>query len=211
MADTPDPSSILQKLGRYEAENRSTKPLYDEWAQSYENDLVNKLGYSAHRIAAEALTNSVEDRNATIMDIGCGTGLVGLELARHGFSTVDGLDISPEMISHARTKSIYRDLLIGDMNVRTAVPDAAYDAIICAGSFAPGHLGPGSHLEFIRIVKPGGIMVIFMNGVHFEIDRYEAHITALERQGLWQVISVTPHTYMTAVDRPGRLIMTRRT
>lgn len=211
MTDNSKPDSILSKLGQYEAENRATKPLYDEWAQTYEHDLLVNLGYTAHKIAAAALADILINRTAGIIDIGCGTGLVGQELAHVGFTTIDGIDISTDMLSHAKDKSVYRNLLTGDMNGRTTIGDATYDAAICAGSFAPGHLGPESHAEFIRIVKPGSPIVIFMNGVHFHNDGYEAHIKALEDLGLWQVISITGHNYMTKLDRPGTLIITRKT
>lgn len=210
MAEGSEANPILKALGEYEAENRPTKPLYDEWANTYENDLLVNLGYSAHVIAAEALADVMTNRSAAIIDIGCGTGLVGLELAKRGFTSMDGIDISADMLAHATAKSVYRHLMTGDMNGRSAIADAAYDAAICAGSFAPGHLGHESHLEFIRIVKPGSPVIIFMNGVHFIHDGYEAHIRALEDRGLWRVASITGHNYMSAIDRPGRLIIARK-
>ncbi len=45
---------MLEKLADYEAGGISTKPLYDEWSQSYEADLLDKFGYSGHIIAADA-------------------------------------------------------------------------------------------------------------------------------------------------------------
>lgn len=201
-------ASILQRLGQYEAENRATKPLYDEWAHTYEDDLLVKLGYSAHRIASQALATLLDDRTASIIDIGCGTGLVGQELARLGFAVMDGIDISPDMLVHARAKAIYRNLMTGDLNARTAIAGASYDALICAGSFAPGHLGPEAFPEFIRLVKPGGTLVIFMNGVHFVKDGYEEHLRKLEAEGKWKINGIKAFNYMTALDRPGRLITT---
>lgn len=203
--------SILDKLEQYEAQNRSTKPLYDEWSHNYENDLLNNLGYTAHIIAADALANLMPDRKASIIDIGCGTGLVAQELARVGFTTIDGIDISQNMLEHASAKMIYQNLTTGDMNARTVVVDQSYDAAICAGSFAPGHLGPISYREIIRFVRPGSPIVIFMNGVHFAGDNYESHIQSLEQEGLWVCLNITEHNYMSALERPGRLIITRKT
>lgn len=204
MSDNP----ILSKLEAYEAQNLSTKPLYDEWSQNYENDLLIDLGYTAHIIVADALANILPNRQASIIDIGCGTGLVAQELNRHGFTQIDGIDISQHMLVHAKAKGIYRNLLIGDMNGRTSITDNCYDAAICAGSFAPGHLGPESYREIIRLVRPGSPIVIFMNGMHFIADNYQSHIQALEQEGLWQLIDICAHNYMSALDRPGRLILT---
>jgi ubiquinone/menaquinone biosynthesis C-methylase UbiE len=206
MSDNP----ILSKLEEYEAKNLSTKPLYDEWSNNYENDLLNNLGYSAHTIVAAALANLLPNRQAAIIDIGCGTGLVAQELNRHGFTNIDGIDISEDMLTHAKAKAIYGNLVIGDMNDRTSITDNSYDAAICAGSFAPGHLGPQSYREIIRFVRPNSPIAIFMNGVHFVDDNYEDHIQALEQAGFWELIEITAHNYMSALDRPGRLILTRK-
>lgn len=93
------------------------------------------------------------------------------------------------------------------MQKRTSLEDAAYDALICAGSFAPGHLGPESYPEFIRLVRPGSPIVIFMNGAHYLEDGYEEHIRRLEAEGRWEVIGISAFNYMSALERPGRLII----
>lgn len=206
MSDNP----ILSKLEQYEAQKLSTKPLYDEWSHNYENDLLNNLGYNAHIIVADALAGLLPNRQAPIIDIGCGTGLVAHELNRHGFTTIDGIDISEDMLAHAKAKTIYGNLVIGDMNARTSILNNSYDAAICAGSFAPGHLGPESYREIIRFVRKGSPIAIFMNGVHFVSDNYEGHIRTLEQEGLWDLIEITEHNYMSSLDRPGRLIITRK-
>ncbi len=201
---------MLEKLAGYEAEGISTKPLYDEWSQSYEADLLGKFGYSGHIIAADAFKPLVTDKSAAIIDIGCGTGLVGQELQKAGYVHIDGLDISVAMLAEAKVKNIYGRLIEGDMQQQTSVEDAAYDAVICAGSFAPGHLGPECYPEFIRIVRPGGPIVIFMNGAHYIEDGYEAHIRKLETEGAWTVIGIKSFNYMSALERPGRLNMARK-
>jgi SAM-dependent methyltransferase len=204
------PDGMLEKLAAYEAEGIPTKPLYDEWSQSYEADLLGKFGYCGHIIAADALKPLVHDKAAPIIDVGCGTGLVGQELKNSAYANVDGLDISTAMLAEASAKNIYVRLIEGDMQTRTSIPDAAYHAAICAGSFAPGHLGPESFPEFIRIVRPGSPIVIFMNGAHYVEDGYEAHMGKLEAQGAWIINDIKAFNYMSALDRPGRLILARR-
>ena len=205
-----EPNGILGKLAAYEAARISTKPLYDEWSQNYEADLVDGLGYSGHLIAADAFSSIVDNKAASIIDIGCGTGLVGQRLKSAGYSNLDGLDISSAMLAQAVSKNIYGRLIEGDMNKRTSIPDEQYDALICAGSFAPGHLGPESYPEFIRLVRRGSPIVIFMNGAHFIEEGYESHIRKLEAQGKWNVIDIRHYNYMSALERPGRLILARK-
>ncbi len=204
------PSTILDRLATYEATGLSTKPLYDEWSRSYESDLLGGLGYTGHLIAAGALAAILPDKASSIIDIGCGTGLVGQELQASGYTHIDGIDISDEMLNIARPRTIYGNLILGDMMKETVIKTGAYQAAVCAGSFAPGHLGPECYPEIIRLVEPGSPIVIFMNGAHFVEDGYEAHIKRLEQASVWQVIEIKAFNYMSAVERPGRLIVARK-
>ena len=201
---------MLARLAEYEATSTPTGPLYDDWSASYERDLIDGYGYTAHLIASDAFAEITTDRSEAIMDFGCGTGLVGEELAERGYTMIDGLDISAKMLEVARSKAVYRRLRIGDLTARTSVADGEYDAAICVGSFAPGHLGPSSIAEIARSVARGGPIVIFMNGVHFVEDDYQRSIDAMVDHGLWTVESITTHNYMSKLERPGRLIVGRR-
>ena len=201
--------SMLSKLSQFKPGDKTDKH-YDEWAKTYEQDLIGTVGYSAHIIGATALADVCPDKSLSVVDIGCGTGLVGVELKKLGFSNIDGLDISPKMMAIAAGKAIYGKFIEGDMNAGVDAPDCQYDAAICVGSFAPGHLAPTCLPEIIRLVKPGAAIVIFMNAVPFAAEGYEAHIRALEEQGLWTVQSIETVNYMSALDRPGHLIFANR-
>jgi SAM-dependent methyltransferase len=204
------PSTILDRLAAYEAAGLSTKPLYDEWSQTYESDLLDDLGYTGHLIAAGALAAILPDKASSIIDIGCGTGLVGQELKASSYTHIDGIDISEEMLNIARPRAIYSKLMLGDLMKETVIETGAYQAAVCAGSFAPGHLGPECYPEIIRLVQPGSPIVIFMNGAHFIEDGYEAHIKRLEQASVWEVIEIKAFNYMSALERPGRLIVARK-
>ena len=71
--------------------------------------------------------------NATVLDIGCGTGSLSVVLAALGHQ-VTGLDLSPSMIALARTKAATTGLPI-TFHVMDAsspqLPDNEFDAIIC--------------------------------------------------------------------------------
>ena len=110
----------------------------------------------------------------------------------------------------AGAKAVYQQLHHGDLTARTSIADDHYDAAICVGSFAPGHLGPPSLAEIARCVAPGGVVVIFINADYFIADGYQAHLDALAERGVWQILEVSSHNYMSPLDRPGRLIIARR-
>ncbi|MER9457336.1 methyltransferase domain-containing protein, partial [Mesorhizobium sp. M0478] len=86
---------------------------YREWASSYDLD-VGRDGYCGPMIVAE-LAGAVQtaylakQRAAiSILDAGCGTGLLGMQLDRLGFGLIDGFDLSEEMAEKARETRVYR-------------------------------------------------------------------------------------------------------
>ena len=54
------------------------------------------------------LTSLAQKQNAKILDVCCGTGIVTIPLAEAGFD-ICGIDISPEMLAHAKTKATHLD------------------------------------------------------------------------------------------------------
>ena len=184
--------------------------VYEAWAPTYEADLVGGYGYTAHRIAAEGMAGACPERAAEILDVGCGTGLVAVELAARGFSTIDGLDASARMIAEARAKGIYRDLRGGDVRDPAAVEPGRYDAAIAVGVFGGGHVGPEDLECFARPVRAGGVIVLFANGIPWVEDDYPLHLHRLEENGVWTVERTTEVNYMDRIERPGWLVVARR-
>lgn len=184
--------------------------VYEAWAPSYEADLVGGYGYTAHRIAAAAMAAALPDRAASILDIGCGTGLVAVELAARGFTTVDGLDASPRMLEKARAKGVYRRLIAGDLRRPDAVDSGRYDAVIAVGVFGGGHVGPGDLECFARPVRAGGVIVLYANAIPWVADDYPSHLRRLEEDGVWTVRRTEESNYMDRIERPGWLVVARR-
>ena len=184
--------------------------VYEEWAPSYESDLVEGYGYTAHRIAAEAMAAACPDRAATILDIGCGTGLVAEELAARGFATIDGLDASPRMLHEARAKGIYRRLVEGDVRARGTIEPGKYDAVIAVGVFGAGHLGPQHLGGLARPVRAGGPIVLYSSALRWVEDDYPSHLARLETDGIWNVEQTRTSNYMDRIERPGWLVVARR-
>ena len=187
------------------------QPHYDGWAKTYNDDLLNEYGYCAHRIGVAAFAAELADRTAQVIDVGCGTGLVGAELAAADFTAIDGVDISQGMLDEAAKTGAYRRLIRQDAGQGPAIAASSYDGVICIGSFGGGHLGPGAMAGLVRMARPGAPVVIFMNAVPYAEEGFEAHIRAMERDGLWAVLRIEDHNYMDALERPGKLIVARPT
>ena len=87
---------------------------YDEWAQTYEHELIHEWRYQAPVVAARLLADAGIMR--PVLDVGCGTGLVGRFLSETGFGEIDGIEVSPASLETARASGVYRALTRADFN-----------------------------------------------------------------------------------------------
>ena len=88
--------------------------LFDNYAENFENHLVKKLKYSTKRVKDIILKYTNKKSFKSVLDLGCGTGLVGLEIKKHS-KKLTGVDISKKMIDKARSKKIYDELVCKDL------------------------------------------------------------------------------------------------
>ena len=128
-------------------ENRK---LYARWASSYDETFIERQGYRYHSRVARIFAE--HGGVGPVLDVGCGTGAVGVELANLGVAPIDGVDISSEMLSEARRKTasegpVYRDLIEADLTSATSLRTSSYSGLISAGTFTHGHLGPQTLAE----------------------------------------------------------------
>ena len=74
------------------------------------------------------------DKDAQILDMGCGTGLVGVELHKLGYRNIDGLDLSQKCLGVAEGKGVYTNLIRGFMaseeSRELGVNASQYDAVM---------------------------------------------------------------------------------
>ncbi|WP_050927773.1 class I SAM-dependent DNA methyltransferase [Aestuariivita boseongensis] len=136
-----------------------TRELYDAWSASYEAEVAEN-GYATPGRCAEALAKHLKDKDAPILDFGCGTGLSGLALKLAGFTTIDGVDLSADMLAQAKDKSVYRSL--------TQIEPGAAITGECKAIAAIGVIGAGaapiSTFDLIMKALPkGGYFVLSFN------------------------------------------------
>jgi SAM-dependent methyltransferase len=171
------------------------KSVYADWADAYDDDNDNKLGTVSQPTTVAMLTRHCNDAGTEIMDVGCGTGLVGLHLQRAGFTTYDGTDISAEMMVHAKQRG-YRNLLDLEPGQPLAAANDSYDATLCVGVFTHGHLGPEGFDELIRITRPNGLICFTVNEGVWEPGNFAAAIEHHSKIGSWQILEQQKYDYM---------------
>ena len=93
-----------------------------------------------------------------IIDVGAGTGLIGFELKKLGYTNLCALDISAEMLKEAKKKEVYTEFICTSLNGQPIpqIESGQFDALICGGALIPGLIGSSAFVEMIRMVQTGG-------------------------------------------------------
>lgn len=187
--------------------------VYDGWATSYDDDLAD-WGYEAPAFTVERLAATQPDASP-VLDVGCGTGLVGARLRAAGFDDLVGIDLSASLLDQARAKGIYRELHQVDLQ-QDPVPtaDDHFGALLCVGvmTYLPDTVAVVT--EFARVVQPGG-SILFTQREDLWVERAGAEVLdQLSADGVCTVDQVSePLPYLPGNDElsttPARLIHLR--
>lgn len=122
--------------------------------------------YNGPKIAAQELTKVVLKKDKKLLDVAAGTGLVGKALFDMGFTDITALDRNEQMLKHAASKHVYKEIIQGSFGEKTkALADNSFYASVCVGAFlTSGFLDPFVTVkEMIRLTEIGGIILILVN------------------------------------------------
>lgn len=198
----------LSNLSHETTENE-IQQIYDDWAKEYEKDVVVVARAIFHKPLAESLDEAIrrflagkEKDEVKIMDAAAGTGLVGVELNKLGYTNLCALDISPEMLNEAKKKNVYKKFICSSLSDRPnpEIAPEEFDALICGGSMLVGHIGPSALIEMIRIIKIGGL--VCFNIRDGQLEDYQEKISELESLGSWKLISKRSLPFFESDDMP---------
>ena len=141
--------------------------LFDNYAGNFDEHLVGKLQYRTPALISAALRRAVGDetRALALLDLGCGTGLLGVEI-KDIAGYLAGVDLSPKMIEQARRRGIYQDLAVQDIADYMETASRHFDVVLSADVFV--YIG--------------------------NLDRVFAATASCLRSGGWFAFSVEAHT-----------------
>jgi len=166
--------SFLDKAyGARDAEE--TRKLYDNWAASYEAEL-GENGYATPGRCAAALAKYIPDTSRPILDFGCGTGLSGLALRLAGFETIDGVDVSADMLAQAKAKTVYRSLNQIEPGGDLGHKPGDYAAVAAIGVIGAGAAPISVFDSLMHGLAKGGMFVFSFNDHALEEPQYEARV-----------------------------------
>lgn len=132
-----------------------TARLFDDDCDGY--DLTNsaRIYLSPPRLA-RMLAEHLTGPDMPVLDLACGTGLMGEALAKLGHRHLDGADLSPVMLQAARKKGIYRQLELADLHAPLPFAPGHYAAATCVGAFYEDLVHPRALAQILPLLRPGG-------------------------------------------------------
>ncbi|KAJ8126694.1 hypothetical protein O1611_g6944 [Lasiodiplodia mahajangana] len=186
--------------------------LYAQWADTYNADLrTGTHNYVAPFIVAEIAFKFSHRVQATVLDAGCGTGLVAAALAEGGITTIEGLDLSPHMLRVAEKSGAYQSVFQGDLTKGIARPSQSYELVTCVGTFTHGHVGPIPALrEFVRILKDDGHIIATVLEEIWLPGGFKAEVDKLQAEGLVEVVSTDLEHYLKGQDKAYVVVLQKR-
>ncbi len=177
---------------------------YDRWAEAYDRDvgadeyaLPEQLALLLSQIVAQDLEEPIDGLTVdpgppspAIVDVGCGTGLIGQRLAAAGYETIDGLDLSAAMIQQAAARRCYRELR-SEIDITEPLPAdlvGRYDILVIGGVFTVGHVPPSALGTVAGLVRPGGLAIVTTRLKYYRETDYQAESDRLEAAGVLQLL-----------------------
>lgn len=160
-ADSDEITMLLATVGGAlpeRASDRHIAEIYAARAHGWDKGSAGPTGYQGHRLVAAAIEELSPGPIDTIIDAGCGTGLVG-ELIRARTRNLIGIDMSEPMLAQARQKKIYDVLHRGDLlDYFGRHPDSS-DIIASAATLIHfGDLDPVFEAA-AKCLRPNGLLV----------------------------------------------------
>eukprot|EP00658_Telonema_sp_P-2_P001201 TRINITY_DN10461_c0_g1_i12.p1 TRINITY_DN10461_c0_g1~~TRINITY_DN10461_c0_g1_i12.p1 ORF type:complete len:232 (+),score=68.80 TRINITY_DN10461_c0_g1_i12:126-821(+) len=184
-------------LGNAPKTAEGAKQLYDEWAASYDASLKS-WGYRAPQRVAEELASAGLPAESELLDLGCGTGMSGEALSAVSARLI-GADISPESLEVARSKEIYSETHVANLDLALPMEAACFDGVACVGVMSYVERFDQFLGEVIRVLKPGGLFVATHRKELWDENKRDCRAQAelLVESHQWEMVCVgEPEPYM---------------
>jgi predicted TPR repeat methyltransferase len=191
MSDEQPPSGNTRQLHRaYQSKNvEELAEYYDEWAASYEDSMRN-VGYMHPAMVSSMVGRHVAIGAGTVLDAGCGTGIIGEILSALGQADLTGIDASRKMLDLAAERGRYNRLEHMFLGRPLDFPNDRFEAVVSAGVFTDGHAPLDGFDELVRVTRPGGRLVFSVARSYLE-GPFDEKNASLESSGAWKLIDST--------------------
>lgn len=147
--------------------------------------------------------------SARVLDVGCASGRLLLQLRERGHRVVEGIDIAPEAVQASRARGLDRVRVMQADQLEH--PDCAFDALIASDVLEHVEADQTALAEWYRVLAPGGVLVVFVpafrslwsahdeRNQHYRryarrelVDKLTAAGFEVERSAFWNLALVAP-------------------
>jgi predicted TPR repeat methyltransferase len=178
----PEDAAIRHEIAALRGSNPANAPrefvrqLFDDYAEAFDRSLLRGLAYSVPRELAEAVVAaSGYGPPWDILDLGCGTGLIGSLFAADARSMV-GVDLSERMIARSRERGIYSRLICADLlESLERMPPAIFDLVVAADVFVYVGKLDAVMPAVRRVLRPAGTFAFSAEDLEEGPDADRAH------------------------------------
>jgi predicted TPR repeat methyltransferase len=196
------------------------RAMFDTQAQRFEMATAAQ-GYRVPGLMRAAVQRHLPAlRDASLLDLGCGTGFVALALSDLPFAVMRGVDASPAMLALAQSKRLYADLQEADLMERLSEDPARYDVITAAdvlcyfGDLTPVFVGVRQRLLdgglFIATVdtivdtvaEDGPDRGPWRVGMDARYQHADSHVRSAAAAAGLRALEITPTTLRFQADQP---------
>ena len=166
-------------------ETERARERFDAWAEDYDRDVHDLYGWNGPEATRDFVLKHVT-KDASILDAGAGTGLMGVLLRENGYHDLAGTDISQKMLDVARNKNIYKQDFQADLTKPLPMDDNSFDCIVCVG--VSGYMIAQTIGDFVRILKPSGHIIYTISDRHYYEHGYSDVVEALALTGCIKIL-----------------------
>ena len=160
--DEPEALHMLAALGALPSPGRASDgyvtAYFDRFAEDFDQQLVDELDYQVPRLLYDSVASCIDDAalRLDILDLGCGTGLSGCLFRRHA-NRLDGVDLSPVMLDHARQRGVYDALTAGEISAHLMGLTHQYDVLLAGDVLAYFGRLSGLFRSIARATREGAL------------------------------------------------------
>lgn len=184
-----------------------TIAVYADWADDYEADVTARGYRTPDRLAAALAACAATD--SVILDFGCGTGIGGAALRRAGFLTIDGTDVTAEMLDKAAARDIYRRTWLGTPD-EMGFDKGFYDVIVAVGVISLGAAPAETLAPLVALLDVGGLLAMSFNDPTLEDQSYTDALHEQVAQGHAALIFRAHGPHLDDVNMGSDVIILRR-